>query len=928
MNEESLNSKFSTKNLFFFVIIFIWIFVNSLSLFWNINQARNSSRDLAIAEARSSFNKDLVYRRWAASHGGVYVPPTEKTPPNPYLAHLPDRDLTTTSGKNLTLINPAYMSRQVLAMGKEQYGTQGHITSLNPIRPENKADEWETKCLKVFQSGTNEIFSIEEMNGKPYLRYMHPLLTEKPCLKCHARQGYKEGEIRGGISVSVPYDVFLKTFHKQKKYLIFWHLIIGIIGLFSVLLWRAKQFKYEQAIIEKERIYRVVADNTYGWEYWLTPDNKFNYLSPSCEKISGYKRDDFISNPNLMTDIIHPDDKKIFNNHLCNIKDKQSEEIEFRIIHRDGHIVWLRHYCLPIYDEKNIFIGLRGTNVDISDLKRNEEWMQTRIRLRDDSLKYNIDDFMTKALDEAEKLTASTIGFFHFLEPDQKTLSLQTWSTNTLKNMCKSTGKGSHYSVDLAGVWVDCIKERKAVIHNDYSGLSHKKGLPEGHAKIIRELVVPIFHDNLIVAIIGVGNKTTDYDEKDVNNLTDFSNMVWDIVNYKKREEEKLKLEEQLRQFQKMETIGTLAGGIAHDFNNILSAILGYSELAYGKLSQADNSIKENIREVMKAGERAKGLIQQILAFSRKSDLEFMPVKLDIVVKEAVKLLRATIPVSIEISENIDTNTGTVLADQVQVHQIIMNICTNAYQAMRPNKGRMGINLCNVEIGLEDTKTESFILTPGKYVKLQITDTGCGMDKKTIERIFDPYFTTKPKGEGTGLGLSVVHGIVKSYGGHISVYSEPGKGSAFNIYLPLYLGHEKEQDVAYDSKIEGGNERILVLDDERTIVALEKTLLESLGYKVTDCTNVLEALKIFQENPENYDLIITDMTMPKMSGVEFARHLRMIRQDIPIIICTGFSDQLDEDKSKSLGINAYLIKPVIRKDLSDAIRKVLDAKKK
>jgi len=394
------------------------------------------------------------------------------------------------------------------------------------------------------------------------------------------------------------------------------------------------------------------------------------------------------------------------------------------------------------------------------------------------------------------------------------------------------------------------------------------------------------------------------------------------IADRKLAEEEKKKLETQLRQAQKMETIGTLAGGIAHDFNNILSAIFGFTELAMDH-AEHGSLLHDNLQEVLIAGERAKDLIQQILTFSRQSDQEIKPVQIGLLAKEAIKLLRASLPTTIKIRQNIQTDS-LVMSDPTQIHQILMNLCTNAGHAMKRKGGVLEVELDNLEL---DSELVSIYpdLEPGPYVRLTVSDTGHGMTPEVINRIFDPFYTTKEKGEGTGMGLSVVHGIVKSYGGTINVHSEPGKGSTFKIFLPA-IERRIEADARIEKPIPKGKEHILFIDDEQPLVDIGKQLLESLGYEVTTRISSVEALELFKSRSDTYDLIITDMTMPNMTGDELAKKLIAIRSDIPIILCTGFSVKITEEKAKRLGIRALVSKPILKRDIAETIRRALDEK--
>ncbi|MEZ4526300.1 MAG: response regulator [Desulfobacterales bacterium] len=395
-----------------------------------------------------------------------------------------------------------------------------------------------------------------------------------------------------------------------------------------------------------------------------------------------------------------------------------------------------------------------------------------------------------------------------------------------------------------------------------------------------------------------------------------------DISERKQAEAEKNFLQAQLQQSQKHEAIGTLAGGIAHDFNNILFPIIGYTEMTMDEIPE-DSPAYSNLYEILRASRRAAQLVQHILTFSRSTEQERKPLRMQVIVKEALKLIRAAIPQTISIHQDIDSNCGPVLADPTQIHQIVMNLCTNAYHAMQEKGGELRVSLCEVSIAPEDHAGD-LNKRPGPYVRMMISDTGCGMDKSVMDHIFDPYFTTKPPGKGTGMGLAVVHGIVKSCGGEITVYSKPGTGSAFYVYLPRTCTEGEEILPDSAGAVPGGRERILLVDDEDQIVTMEKRILESLGYQVTAETGSLEALEIFRRNPEDFDLVITDQAMPKMAGSQLAENLMRIQPGIPIILCTGFSETFTEKDAGKLGIREFVLKPIVKKELAQTIRRVLD----
>jgi signal transduction histidine kinase/CheY-like chemotaxis protein len=394
------------------------------------------------------------------------------------------------------------------------------------------------------------------------------------------------------------------------------------------------------------------------------------------------------------------------------------------------------------------------------------------------------------------------------------------------------------------------------------------------------------------------------------------------IEDRKRAEREKQKIVGRLRQAQKMESIGTLAGGIAHDFNNILSAIMGYSEMTLYNLS-GDSKARSNLEQVLQASNRARDLVNQILAFSRQSEQTRKPVQISPLVKETLKLMRASLPTTIKIMEQINENGALIEADPTQIHQVLMNLCTNASDAMREKGGALKVDLDRLNLYEKEAALLYPDLNPGIYEMVAVSDTGDGMDAATVERIFDPYFTTKEAGKGTGMGLAVAHGIVKSHGGVINVHSEPGKGTTFQVLLPSIDGVAKSE--AEELKpLPRGEERILFVDDEATLVDLGKQMLEHLGYKVEGKTSSIEALETFRAHPDDFDLILTDKTMPNLTGFDLGKECKKIRPDIPIILCTGFSESTLLLKAGSMGISEIIMKPLLMRDLAGAIRKVLD----
>ena len=635
-----------------------------------------------------------------------------------------------------------------------------------------------------------------------------------------------------------------------------------------------KRKQAEEALKNSEKLYRSVIENIQDTFYRTDIDGNLTMMSPSGAALFGYDSvDEMIGLSATEAFYIVPGERQ----RLLSTIEVQGfvKDYELKLKRRDGTPVEISTSSHPYFDESGAFLGIEGILRDMSERKRAEKALR------------NSEERFSRAFHISPAPTIiSTLEDGLYVDVNDGFLCMLGYAREEMIGRTASE----------LNVWAN-YDDRKRVaqklieqgsLRGELLHLQTKSG--EIRDVLVSTEGITLNEQNFILSIF--------YDITDQRNL-----------------------ENQLRQIHKMEAIGTLAGGIAHDFNNILSAVIGYTEMALGE-PKIDDRLRRYLGQIYKAGERARDLVKQILAFSRQQEQQRKPLLVAPVIKEGIKLLRSSLPSTIQITMSITTAPTMILADPTQIHQIIMNLCTNASHAMREKGGTLDIRL--VQERVEQARTlNSFDLTAGNYAKLTVSDTGCGIDPSIMNRIFDPFYTTKPPGEGTGLGLSVVYGIVRNHDGAVDVTSEPGKGTTVSVYLPLVETGELISE-RISERIPGGSERILFVDDEPALVELGSMMLTSFGYHVTSRTSSSEALEAFRAAPHDFDLVITDMTMPNMRGDGLAGELLKIRPDISIILCTGFSEMISEEKAKSLGIRQFIMKPIFKKDLAKAVRDVLD----
>ena len=753
-------SKPSRLSKYFWAAVVLWsILVTGLFVF-DIWRVRYVQHKMVKKEARANFNKDQAFRLWAASHGGVYVPASGKTPPNPYLDHIPERDIKTPTGKTLTLMNPAYMLRQTMDEYENLFGIRGHITSLKYFRPETAPDEWEKHALKEFEIGTHEVSEFTEIDGKLYFRFMSPMTAKERCLKCHGHQGYKIGDVRGGVSVSVPMAPYLAIQRKELSMHVISYGLLWVLGVTGIgLVTRRLKFR----IMERDKAEESLRESESGlaeaqriahlgnWDLDLGK-NELRW-SDGMYRIFGLTPQEFEGTYETFLERVHPDDRGYVDvSYKNSVKNHGRYNVVYRIIRPDGKVRYVHERAEDIKNKAGKTIRSIGTAQDITEQK---------------------------------------------------------------------------------------------------------------------------------------------------------------------------KLEEQLHQSQKMEAIGKLAGGVAHDFNNLLTTIMGYTDIMLMQVDQ-ESPLRSGMEEIKKASNRATTLTSQLLAFSRKQMIQPVVLNINHTIAEMDKMLCRMIGEDIDLATILEPELWKVKFDPGQMDQVLMNLAVNAKDAM-PKGGKLTIETANVELDEVYARQHGMKLKPGPFVVFAVSDTGVGIDEKIRFNIFEPFFTTKEKGKGTGLGLSTVYGIVKQGGGYIWVYSEPGQGTTFKIYLPK---SEEEEAFVAEAKTQPqnleGSETILLAEDDDSARKLIRSSLQEFGYWVLEAQDGKEALQLIEHHKGSIHLLLTDVVMPGMSGRELADRLQPLQPKMKVLYMSGYTDNAIFHHGVLESGMQFIQKPFTPKVLISKVREVLD----
>ncbi len=885
------------------------------------------------------------------------------------------------------------------------------------------------------------------------------------------QQGYAEGRDYRGVRVmswilpvpDSPWIMVVKedsaeVFHR-------WHVqaililallaaLFGGVGSFALIAWQRHQKRYYRTLYRAEAGLRASLERqsitlkAIG-DGIITTDiqGKVELMNPVAEALTGWPQTEACGRP--LDEVFH----------IINEETREPVPNPVTMVLKDGVVVGLANHTIliarngierpvadsaaPVHDTDGTITGVVLVFREQTKERQANRFIQVRLALQEFAATNSLEALLTKILDETGALVYSPIGFFHFVEEDQKTLSLQQWSSRTRLEFCRAVaGRGMHCDIDQAGVWGDCIRQKRPVVHNDVASLPHKKGLPEGHAGVVRELVVPIVQGEKVVAVLGVGNKPEPYTESDVEMVSYLAGMAWLMVD-KKRTEQMLQeseeryrdlfenapigifsttskgkvisinnvmarilgfdsprealehytdlgailyvhpeqrdrflreiregghienfeyqaytadrrtvwlrmnarivryeedgsfiidgftadvtaqhsVEAQLFQAQKMESVGRLAGGVAHDFNNMLNVIVGYAELALEKVT-AEQPLHDNLLQIHRAAIRSADVTRQLLAFARKQTISPQVIDINTAVEGMLTMLRRLIGEGIDLRWAPRKDLWPIKMDPSQLDQILANLCVNARDAIA---GIGNVTIETNEVSFDRAYCDhhpGFI--PGDYVMLAVSDDGCGMDKDTLQRLFEPFFTTKKTGEGTGLGLATVYGIVKQNNGFINVYSEPDRGTAFKIYIPRQNGKVSfvPQENAEEIPL-GHGENLLVVEDEIATLDLCKTMLERLNYSVVATAAPNEAIRLIKEE-QRISLLVTDVVMPEINGRDLANRIQSLSPGVRVLFMSGYTSNviahhgvLDQDVN-------FLQKPFSLRELAVGVRKALE----
>jgi PAS domain S-box-containing protein len=880
-----LNAEKKRMVRWLFAGVIIWSGLIGASLYMYHADEHQQAIDMASIEARAHYNKDKTFRHWGASHGGVYVPVDEHTPPNPRLSHIPERDITTASGKKLTLMNPAYMIRQMMQDYENIYGVRGRITTFPDklFYQGNMPDAWELAALQYFQRGGEEVKEITDLNGMPHLRLIRPLFIKQGCLKCHGSQGYKIGDLRGAVGVSVPMQPYLDSEQEALKAQAVFSGILWLVGLLALgyFYMRAKaraweQFTFASELKGNEERTRRLLNSTAEGIYGVDLEGLCTFANAMCLTLFGYQDEGELIGKNMHELSHHShNDGSPYPVEECRVykafKQDEAMYVDDEVFWRsDGTSFPVTYSSLPVKKSGKI-IGSIVTFSDISERQQADE--QVRV--------------LSSSVEQAKESIVITDvkGTIEYVNPA----------------FCETTGYPAQEVVGQNPRILKSGKQDRDFYKTMWDVIA--SGQPWQGRIVDRKK-----DGTLYPAILTISPIKNEFGE-----ITHYVGNQQDLSEYEG-------LEAQFRQAQKMEALGTLVGGIAHDFNNMLAGITGNLYLAKQRTREMPDVVQK-LDNVEALSFRAADMIQQMLTFARKGQVSMQDFLLMPFIKEALKFLHTSVPENIKMHQEICSDSLPVNGDKTQLHQVLMNMVNNARDALD------GMDNQCITIKLEAFHADDAFIEKhsyfkaGDYAHLSVEDNGCGIPDDQIKHLFDPFFTTKEQGKGTGLGLAMVFGAVKTHHGFIEVESIECEGSTFHVYLPLLKsemitpGSPQEEEAAA-----GHGEMILLVDDQQHVRETGEKVMEDLGYRVLTASNGQEAVEIFQSHCEEIDLIILDIVMPTMSGDEAARCIRQINPQVKIIFSTGY----DKNIQTNMENETIITKPFSVVEMSSLIRQQLN----
>jgi two-component system, cell cycle sensor histidine kinase and response regulator CckA len=874
----------------------LWTLAIAVFLGLGLRYATLEEREISLNRARDSFRKDVAYRTWATERGGVYVPLDGKTPANPYLAGLPDREVTTTGGKVLTLVNPAYMTRMVHELAAKEYGLMGHLTSLRPIRPENAPDPWERKALERFERGEREYWEILQEEGRPVLSFMGAFLVQEGCLRCHGAQGYRVGDVRGGIRVSVPLGTSgpLTLSHAHRDLTALALGTIWLLGLGALALWarQEKRLRLERGqaldeLQESQHLYQSLAEDLPLSLFRRDRNRRLTYANPALVRELGRSADELMGltteemyAPATAAKLVAEDARVLGGESVHQVHEVQ---VPGQAEPRRREVV-----KTPIRNASGEIVGLQGVSWDVTERRRAQEALAAsadyyRSIFEDSALGLWEEDF-SSVKGRFDQLGASGVQDFraHFDAHPEDVVACAGLVRITAVNAesVRFFGAASKEELirQLPEYFTDeswpVFKEELIALANGEtrfeSGIT-SRGLKESAKSLVLKLtVLPDAAGDLSRVLVS----------------------FLDLTVQMKAEDDRRRLESEIEHMQRLESLGRLAGGVAHDMNNVLSAIMALGsmlEMNHGE----DPRLAKAAENILHAAERGRDLVKGLTTFARKEMSEAKPLDLNELVRKEAGLLQRTTLQRVQVQLDLCETEPWVRGEASSLATALMNLCVNALDAM-PQGGILRIT----------TR-----LLAGNLVALSVSDTGEGMPPGVLARAMEPFFTTKPAGKGTGLGLSMVYGTMKAHGGRVDVTSVRGEGTRVTLTFPALSGPGLlPESSAQPGAKTPNHRRLLVVDDDELIRTSMPPMLEGMGHRVQAASGGLEALRRLEAGLQ-VDLVILDLNMPGMNGIETHGLIRRRWRTLPILLATGHLDTRTSELLEADGHILSIAKP-------------------